>query len=275
MIRASAYLPATIQAMTLDSNILSRYQCKGCHEAVTVRAIMMPFGPMKGETVELTYGCRCEDLALAESVLKRRKQLEKERLYTLFDQNSLINADLQQVNFDTYEPKNPSQVQAKNVAEQYATDFSLTTAGNLLFTGTYGLGKSHLAVAVVKQLLKRGYSCLFISVPKLLTTLKATYNKNSDQSEDELLRGLEKTDCLVLDDIGAEHGNDQQGSWSIAKVFEVVDSRLGKPTIFTTNLTGKELMQKVGARNFSRMMNKTEAITISGEDYRLLQFKNR
>ncbi|GAE36646.1 ATP-binding protein [Halalkalibacter akibai] len=153
-------------------------------------------------------------------------------------------------------------------------EFSFDFPRNLLLTGSYGLGKSHLAAAMLKELLGKGHTGIFISVPKLLTKLKATYKKNSEFAEDDLLTVLEQADCLVLDDIGAEHGNDHSGSWSIAKVFEVVDSRLGKHTIYTTNLNGRDLQEKVGARNFSRMMQQCEAITIQGDDYRLRQFRS-
>ncbi|GAE36645.1 hypothetical protein JCM9157_3847 [Halalkalibacter akibai JCM 9157] len=70
----------------------------------------MPFGPDKGKSLEMKYGCRCEDKAIESQVLERRKELkklrEKERLFEVFDQNSLINSDLREAVFGTYHPTN-------------------------------------------------------------------------------------------------------------------------------------------------------------------------
>lgn len=260
--------------MISDSNIVRKYLCEGCAFPVVVRRTIIPFGPKKGTAAEITYGCRCEDLRIAEDVLRNKERLEKEKLLQLFDQNSLINNDLKESRFETYVPANQEQKAAQAAAERFVHTFALNSPQNLLFTGTYGLGKSHLAAAILKEVLALGHSGIFTSVPKLLSKLKATYSKNSEHSEDELLTALEKTDCLVLDDIGAEHGSEHSGSWSTSKVFEIVDSRIGKHTIFTTNLNAAELQKKMGQRNFSRMMHQTEVVTVKGSDYRLKQFIN-
>ncbi|WP_249928329.1 ATP-binding protein [Niallia circulans] len=74
---------------------------------------------------------------------------------------------------------------------------------NLLFTGNYGTGKSHLSVSITKKLIEQGYECLFLSLPKLLTKIKQTYNKEGI-TEAELLQVIQRVDLLVFDDIGAE-----------------------------------------------------------------------
>ncbi|WP_081457653.1 ATP-binding protein [Alkalihalophilus pseudofirmus] len=271
MKKACTHLPPTIQAMTSDSNIINRMVCTGCHEKITVRRVFIPFGPEKGTEKELTYGCRCEDIELAKNVLKRRKELERKRIYQIFDRESLLNQDLLESSFDSYVPRTESQKSAYKQVREFCDTYSKDKPRNLLLTGSYGLGKSHLSSAALKVLIESGYTSIFISVPKLLTKLKATYNKHSEFSEDNYLELLEKADCVVLDDVGAEHGRDPS-SWATSKLFEIIDSRIGKHTIYTTNLGGKALQDKVGARNFSRMMQKTKVIAISGPDHRLSHF---
>ncbi|WP_368505236.1 ATP-binding protein [Alkalihalophilus sp. As8PL] len=268
----SAHLPPTIQAMISDSNIVKISNCQGCHEKITVRRVIIPFGPEKGSEQELTYGCRCEDIRIANDVIKRRKVLERKRIYNLFDRESLMNPDLFEASFETYTPSTESQKTAMDATKHYSETFTKDKPRNLLLTGTYGIGKSHLAAATLKPLIDEGYTSIFISVPKLLTKLKATYNKNSEFSEDSYLQLLEEADCLVLDDLGAEQGSEKAGSWSISKLFEIVEGRIGKHTIYTTNLGGEALQEKVGARNFSRMMQHTKVITMTGPDHRLSQF---
>jgi len=52
-------------------------------------------------------------------------------------------------------------------------------------------------------LIEQGYECLFLSLPKLLTKIKQTYNKEGI-TEAELLQVIQRVDLLVFDDIGAE-----------------------------------------------------------------------
>ncbi|GAA5417953.1 DNA replication protein DnaC [Paraliobacillus ryukyuensis] len=182
-----------------------------------------------------------------------------------FDGHSLLNKSLVNATFESYEPTNDQQQNAKRTAMDYVADF--TGTGNLLFSGTYGTGKSHLSVAITKALMEKGKTCVFISFPKLLTKIKDTYN-NDGPTEDQLMNAMKNVDLLVIDDIGAE----KRSEWSIAKLFEIIDDRAGKATIYTTNLNSEELNNWVGERNFSRIMENTQPIKLNGNDYRRKQF---
>src|SRR5690606_20106411 len=148
---------------------------------------------------------------------------------------------------------------------------------NLLFSGPYGVGKSHLAVAIVKELMKKGHSCIFISVPRLFTKIKSTFGRKNGITEDQIMETLAKIDCLVLDDIGAEHielDRDGEGKgWGVSKIFEIIDSRAGKHTIYTTNLTGEQMEKRFGQRNMSRLMQNTFTHRMDGDDYRRQAFR--
>ncbi|EJP84059.1 hypothetical protein IC3_05000 [Bacillus cereus VD142] len=94
----------------------------------------------------------------------------------------------------------------------------------------YGEGKSHLCVAATKELMKRGYSAMFIQMNKLFTKIKSTWSKNSELTEDKLMSLLAKVDVLIIDDFGAEFTEkDKEGvTWKQTKTNEIVDSRIGK-----------------------------------------------
>ena len=212
-----------------------------------------------------------EDKKLAEETAR----LHNEMIMRKFTGDSLMNERLANCSFDNYMPTSPELEQAKRRVQRYATNFSKDNPVNLMLIGNYGTGKSHLAVSAVKALLLNGKNCLFISVPKLFTKLRSTYNKNSKDTEAELLEHLEKMDLLVLDDVGAEKSKDEdeEYSWAKTKMFEIVDSRIGKHTIFTTNFQIEELLKIYGERNFSRMMENTHVEKMNGENYRLREFK--
>ncbi|MGG4449610.1 ATP-binding protein [Brevibacillus porteri] len=256
---------------TSDSKEKRKYICEGCGYEVKVYDFTHLFGPNKGQSFEGHNGCKCEDIRLANETLKLHE--ERKRL-VMFNQNSLINPDLQKASFDNYLPTNESTDKALITAKQYASNFEKDKPRNMVFVGPYGLGKSHLAASISKQTISNGYTSIFISVPKLLSKIRSTYNKKSEHTEDELMSALELVDCLILDDIGAEQSKKQDDgeSWAVSKLFEIIDGRVGKHTVFTTNLTSKELQDRIGPRSYSRMMQNTEVVKMSGEDYRLKDF---
>lgn len=247
------------------SKVIAEFKCEGCGEEVKQTRLQIPKGPRAGEEIIANYGCRCEDIKLAKQAIERRNQLRKDKMTDFFDYYSLINDNLQTATIENYEPTSDDLKQAKQQVINYIANYD--GKKNLLLTGSYGTGKSHLSVAVTKKIMEKGKECLFLSLPKLLTKIKDTFG-NKGVTEDELLQVIKRVDLLVLDDIGAEH----QTEWANTKLFEVLDDRSGKSTIYTTNLSSKELRVQVNERNFSRMMENTDVIKMNGRDYRRKEF---
>ena len=229
----------------------------------------IPIGPRKGEKIETKMGCKCEDIELAKQALENRNKLKVSKMQEIFNKHSLINKDLQQATFESYQASNPSQTKAKRIAERYVEVFDKEKPINLLFSGSYEVGKSHLAKSITDGVIDKGFSAIFISVPKLLTKFRTSYNKDATYSESDLIEMLNSTDVLVLDDLGAEKSSE----WAWEKLFEIVDSRQGMHTIYTSNFTPNDLIQKMGERNFSRIVNQdTTTVEIEGDNYRLGNF---
>src|SRR5690625_3742639 len=170
-----------------------------------------------------------ERLVARETAAYERR--EKMRALWMFNDKSLINDRLKQSTFENYEPTNENLARAKKLMQRYSANFDLDNPVPVLLKGSYGLGKSHLAAATLKEIAKRGYTSIFISVPKLLTKIKASYDRHSEMTEYELLHALSTVDCLVLDDMGAEQTKiprDGEVPWSTTKLFEIIDARIGK-----------------------------------------------
>lgn len=253
-----------INTPTLDFKELRKEICDGCGEEVTFFEVPLIGGPNKGKPIETKKGCKCEDKRLAEETLLAHERAKKKYVLDLFEEKSLINAKLKKANLKNYKPTHESQINALNWAVNYCKDFDPQNSNNALFAGSCGLGKSHLAVGVVKYLMLQGHSCIFTSVPKLFTKIKASWDKNSEHNEQNLLDALEIVEFLVLDDLGAETAS----PWQLSKLFEVIDSRQGKPTIYTTNHNDKSLAKQVGVRNFDRLCEDIEIIIFDGDSYR-------
>lgn len=250
----------------IDQRVLAHYCCLNCQSEVKEIETVIPFGPKKGQKVSGKHGCNCEVLA---DIRREQKENLKLRTQRIFDENSLVNESLKRATFDTFTGHEFADKKRKALA--YVEDFHPTESGNLFLQGTFGTGKSHLSMAISKALVKRGYTSIFISLPKLLTKIRSTYNDQSEYTEDSLKRAIKDVDLVVFDDIGAEG---EPNNWAYQNLFEIIDSRAGKTNIYTTNLSAREFesSKKMG-RIFSRLLDESELVIMNGTDYRRKQFK--
>jgi len=257
-----------IQSEIFQSTSLGKEMCEGCGQEIEIVEVPLIGGPNKGKLIQMKKGCICEDIKLAKETVEVAERLKSKKLLEVFDTFSLVPPELRDATMKDYQPKNNAQANAKQGAADYVRGFDPKQPQNLIFYGPYGTGKSHLSRCISRGVMQMGYSSIFISVPKLLRKLKSTYNKDSEVTEDKLISALETVDLLVLDDIGAE----SETKWVSEKLFDIVDSRQGKSTIYTTNLYPEQLLER-DERNFSRVLNyDTTPFELEGENYRLRKF---
>lgn len=137
---------------------------------------------------------------------------------------------------------------------------------NTFITGGTGVGKSHLAMGLLKTLnqmaLDEGkpVKCLFMNTDVLLKRIRKSFSdKESTFTEQYALDLLRDVDFLVLDDLGAETGdietNKQATDWTSSIFRQIFESRLTKPTIITSNLTREQLERMYDRKMVSRMLN--------------------
>lgn len=264
-----------IENSPFKREVLETSVCQ-CGQEYDSRIIQTTFG--RKREVTLTQCSSCYNLEEDRKKIEIQNQKLLEDYLFDFKEFSLLNPKLMKATFESYEPTNESFEKVKKICERYTNNFEMDNPVNLLLLGNYGTGKSHLAISIAKDLMyKKFKSAIFVSTPKLLTKIRSSYNRSSLWSEDEIIKQLSKVALLVLDDIGSEQAkptNEQnEQNWATSKIFEIMDNRIGKHTIFTTNFTVEELQERVGGRNFSRMMENTHVIKMYGDDYRLRNFK--
>lgn len=181
--------------------------------------------------------------------------------------------------FDTYVPQSFNQGKAKNMLIGFAQDYpmvddDLFREGSLLFTGGSGRGKTHLAVAVIKELLKKGVPCLFVDFHELLAEIRNSYDELSKTSEYEILKPILSVEVLLLDDLGSL----RMTEWVQDTVFHIVNLRYNqkKTLIATTNMEmepsktshQESLQERLGLRVVSRLYEMCTHIELDGPDYR-------
>lgn len=202
--------------------------------------------------------CECVTAAATEIALKE-----------LYETVGAQNYDFD--NFDiSYYPENCRGGMQKllNFCKDYADNFSKNSK-SLLFMGKTGLGKTHLSVAIAKQVIKKGYGAKYYSAQNLFTVCEKEHFSYSGQTpqSDQMLT----CDLLIIDDLGAEFIT----AFSKSALYNIVNTRYnyGLPTVISTNFDVDTIEEKYSERVSSRFMGNYTAKLFKGNDVR--QIKNK
>lgn len=154
---------------------------------------------------------------------------------------------------------------------KYADDFSLESP-SLLFTGSTGLGKTHLSLAIAKEAIGKGYGTLYVTAQKLLSEIEKEHFQR-DKSQTDTLELASSCDFLVLDDLGAEF----QSQFTQTMVYNLLNARILKklPFIVNTNLNFEEIEKRYTQRVVSRILGVCRVFQFYGKDIRHIKFSQR
>lgn len=125
----------------------------------------------------------------------------------------------------------PEELKSLQRALKTAHTFSEKPKGWLVFEGTYGSGKTHLAAAIANYRAGLGDPPLFVMVPDLLDHLRAAFSPNSGTSYDRRFDEVRTASLLVLDDLGAQSAT----PWAREKLHQLLNYRYiaELPTVIT------------------------------------------
>lgn len=199
-----------------------------------------------------------------------------------------INAD-----FSSYSNINPQNAQVIQQLVQWVNGFGPGTERGVLLTGPVGVGKTFLLCAMAKALAARGFSVRFTDFFQLLSELRSAYADG--RGDPEILDPLRKVDVLFVDELGKGRATD----WEMSIADTLVSDRYnaGKIIVASTNYLLKEssaeylvnrdlerdlidgsqefsplsfglLESRIGKRIFSRLLEMTSFVEMTGLDFR-------
>src|SRR5271165_2577909 len=233
----------------------------------------------RGDVREVTR-CECRRKGRAERLLAAAK----------------IPARYEHCELGTFrcDPENPEDAKlgkARLAAGRFVEEYPVEKTG-LLFVGSVGVGKTHLAVGILKALIRdKGVPCLFCDYRELLKSIQNSFNASVRATEMEILRPVFDAEVLVLDELGAVRSTE----WVFDTVNYILNSRYNenKTTIVTTNFPDLEeqdkleahdarsysaadraarretLGDRIGERMRSRLHEMCKKVEIEGPDFRL------
>jgi DNA replication protein DnaC len=176
---------------------------------------------------------------------------------------------------------------ARLAACKFVEEYPIDNTG-LLLIGSIGVGKTHLAVGIIKELiLNKGTACLFYDYRELLKEIQNSYNDSVKVTELDVLRPVFETEVLVLDELGAVKPTE----WVWDTVSLILNTRYNdnRTTIITTNYPddpprdsngnsefaraqraarGETLGDRIGERMRSRLHEMCRIVRMEGADFR-------
>lgn len=222
--------------------------CEQCHDSYWVTEV--------ADGVDRVRRCDCWRQSIAGH------QLTNARIPKRYQHCQLAN----------FEQTVDSLREAHRRARTFVDVFPAVDKG-LLLRGRHGVGKTHLAVAMLREIIAtkgaRGY---FYETRELLKLVRDTFAAPGE-SEMDVLRPVLDADILVLDDLGAE----KTSEWVQETLGLVVNTRYSerRPTIFTTNLDDSadttnpnSMYVQLGARTRSRLFEMCHWVDMEGPDVR-------
>jgi DNA replication protein DnaC len=149
-------------------------------------------------------------------------------------------------------------------------------AKTVLIHGPVGTGKSHLAIAVLHQILDRGLTGRYENARELISEklvagyMNASYGKNEEyftETRGSIIQRCKQVDCLILDDIGTE----KSSTYTNNTLYDIIDTRIRdeKLLVLTTNVSARDSERQFGKRVHSRLMaSSVLRVDLNVDDYR-------
>jgi len=258
------------------------YQDRTCDKHGEYRAAIRTVDGQQHES--LCPGCLDEVTAEearqdAIAIHCRNQQSQQQSLAELLGYSGIPQRFIRR-GFDTFDAYHPDLAAAMEQCRQYADTFGNHQGRGLLMIGKTGTGKTHLAAAICKAVIRAGHQALFVSTLNVIQVVKETYSRDSECTEREAIARFVKPDLLVLDEVGVQHNTRTEQ----IVLTEIINRRYEaeRPTILLSNLpveseTAKmDLVRVLGERVISRLREANDLLVFNTDDYRArIQEKHR
>lgn len=198
----------------------------------------------------------------------RKEEAERNRKQRIVE--TRMPLEYQTKDFSTFIQETDSQKAAFKLARRFVKGWEKAKAGGygLLFLGSCGTGKTHLACAIMIELLKEyAFSYpRYYKASEIFSAVRSTYQAGASTNEEETLKFFSSIQLLVIDEVGVQKGSEAEKRI----LFSILDNRVtsNKPTILMSNLGPKALAELLGDRLYDRVRSKCVPMLFAGPSMR-------
>ena len=242
--------------------------------------LLSAFG-FPADYMEMHYACpECQDTGYVDG--RKCRCFKKEEIRLLYSQSNIEEVLLRE-NFDSFSyeyyddrvviPEIQMTVadymrQVHTWCKEYVENFE-KKGGNLIFTGSTGVGKTFLTNCIAKALIDQYQSVIYLSSNDLFDVFsKNKFHYDTEEEMKDMYQYILDCDLLIIDDLGTELNN----TFVSSQLFYCINERMNmnRSTIISTNLSLTQLRDSYTDRVTSRIM-RYRIIPLYGTDIRLLK----
>ena len=217
------------------------------------------------------YECpACQDSGFVGTVMC--DCMRRELILAAYESSGL-GALMRTQSFETFRPEycgtgEQRERMQKNfdMLREYAETFSVAS-DNLILCGATGLGKTHLSTSVARRVIDRGFDVYYASALQMFSDFEHTrFGSGLADAPSVDIARYSECELLILDDLGTEVTNQFTNSC----LYLVLNNRINlrRPTVISTNLTGKEIKERYTDRIASRILGDFKPLLFVGTDVR-------
>jgi len=156
--------------------------------------------------------------------------------------------------FDNFVVESQEQQTALDACRDYADNFQQTHEKGvcMVLRGNVGTGKNHLACAIARKVSEQeGFSSLLLTVSEIIQRIRATWDRQSAETEAEIIERFAGVSLLILDEVGRQYGSEAEK----ITLFQVIDARYRamRPTMVISNLLPREIGEYLGEAAYDRL----------------------
>ena len=240
--------------------------------------LLSAFG-FPADYMEMHYACpECQDTGYVDG--RKCRCFKKEEIRLLYSQSNIEEVLLRE-NFDSFSyeyyddrvviPEIQMTVadymrQVHTWCKDYVENFE-KKGGNLIFTGSTGVGKTFLTNCIAKALIDQYQSVIYLSSNDLFDVFsKNKFHYDTEEEMKDMYQYILDCDLLIIDDLGTELNN----TFVSSQLFYCINERLlrKKSTIISTNLSMTMLRDTYSDRISSRIISQYSIIPLYGDDIR-------